>query len=290
MHPRLTAVVLTYNEHDLTSSLVDQLMEDNFVTNVVLADNSEDEGIKDLNRSSFSNKKNLYYLELSVNGGYAHGNNSGIKYAIQNLSPEFIWILNNDVILQDVSSNAMIQELSKDPKTICGSVLFYNNGSNLIDEKSKIQCYGGVNYYKLLGKAKLNYKGFQKLNAPPHFKNPDFIMGASVMVDSNIFKEVGFIPEEYFMYNEEIDWQIQAIKKGYKVRVAKDSELIHLDSLSTENKKGFYYYHLFRSNIMLTKKHFKLYLLPVMFFSLLSSLRVPSRYRRDAFKGFWHGL
>lgn len=292
MYNRLVAIVLTYNDHLTTLSLVEQLILDEITSQIVVVDNSDNLEIIQINKKSFSELNKVHYIKSSINGGYAHGNNIGIKYALNQLDAEYIWILNNDIIVQHNSSKAMLDEIIENGnKTICGSILYYYNGSKIINENSIIQCYGGVNYLRFLGKSTLFHKGKRKVDMKTNLKQPDFIMGASLMVSKSIFADIGYIPEEYFMYNEEIDWQICAKKIGYKVHVAINSEVIHLDSLSTKGKKSSYYFYLNRSNLILSKKYYKQFIVFVFLFSTLSCLRIPGRRNKLAgIKGLMEGV
>jgi GT2 family glycosyltransferase len=260
MNYKIAAIVLTYNDTVFTKNLCDILIAENEVNNIVVVDNSDQTEFVEQNQKIFNGlNKKLHYIKTSENGGYAAGNNVGIKYILENCVTDFIWIMNNDIIPQRNAAPKMMETILKNGgNAICGSILYYYKNNNKTDESSVVQCYGGGKYYPLFGKSRLHCKGWNA-NRMKQFltdKKVDFIIGASMMVPVSIFEIAGLIPEEYFMYNEELDWQTLAKKRGFQLVVADDSHIIHLDGMSTKNKKEHYYYYMNRASVLFTKKYY----------------------------------
>jgi hypothetical protein len=290
----VVAIILTYNENTYTVALTEQLLEDKAVSKIVLVDNSDDKAFLKQNFDSFDKRSGVYYIQADENGGYAAGNNIGIKYALNNFEEDFFWIINNDIIIQEDSSQEMLKVFNeKGNKIICGSILYYYNQNDKINDESIIQCYGGGWYYHGIGKSRLALKGENRINLKGiNTPKINFLIGASMMVHRSIFKEVGLIPEEYFLYNEELDWQTRAKSLGYDLVIAKKSEIIHLDSLSTQGKKQWYYYYLNRASIILTKKYYWYAIFTVLAYRLFEIIfRTPKLINKKfAFKGIKDGF
>ena len=291
----IAALILTYNDYELTANLCKNLLAQKEVSQIVIVDNSDSQDIQSKNSQLLpSIAENIFYIKAPSNDGYAAGNNIGIKYILNNTDTEYIWIINNDIIPQKNAASSMVAALQLcNNKAVCGSILLYYNESGIVDESAKLQCYGGGAYYPVLGKTKLVCKNLplSALKNTP-VKNVDFIMGASLMVYRDIFSDIGLMPEEYFMYFEETDWQTLAKKHNYKLIVAESSLIFHLDSLSTKNKKHSFYYFLNRSAIIFTKKYYK-YCLPsvLLFRSAESILLVPGfKNKIYSIKGLINGL
>src|SRR5690606_16356709 len=60
----------------------------------------------------------------------------------------------------------------------------------------------------------------------------------------------------YFMYAEELDWQLRAINQGWKIGVARDSIVPHKGGASTSGRSHLYHYYINRSSVMFTKRFF----------------------------------
>jgi len=56
----------------------------------------------------------------------------------------------------------------------------------------------------------------------------DWVAGASMIVRHTVFKAVGFIDENYFMYYEEMDFCLQAKKAGWNCWYIPESRVVHL--------------------------------------------------------------
>ena len=291
----IAALILTYNDYELTANLCKNLLAQNEVSQIVIVDNSDSADIQIKNSQSLPLiAKNIAYIKAPSNDGYAAGNNIGIRYILDNTDAAYIWIINNDIIPQKNAAISMVEELQlHDNKAVCGSVLLYYNETGIIDDNVKLQCYGGGAYYPALGKTKLVCKNLplSAVNDTP-VKKVDFIMGASLMVHRNIFRDIGLMPEEYFMYFEETDWQTLAKKYDYKVIVATQSLVFHLDSLSTKNKKHSFYYFLNRSAIIFTKKYYVYYLPSVLLFRSFENIVLVPGFKNKVYsiRGLVNGL
>jgi GT2 family glycosyltransferase len=291
----IAAIILTYNDSVLTAQLCQCLYEQNEVDYIVIVDNSDNAFIKATNANDIpAIASNVTYIQASLNEGYAAGNNIGINYILKNTDAEYIWIINNDIIPQKNAALSMVEMLqSHHNKAICGSVLLYDNEGQVPHEAAKLQCYGGGVYYAFIGKSKLLFKNLPLRELKNKRKRkPDFIMGASMMVNKSIFSEIGLLPEEYFMYFEELDWQTVAKKHNYELIVAESSLVFHLDSLSTKNKRHTFYYLLNRASIIFTKKYYKIFLPFILLFRAMEAIVfVPNKKNKlYSLKGLYNGL
>ena len=67
----------------------------------------------------------LTIIQTGRNGGYAAGNNVGIRFALRR-GCDFIWLLNNDTVVNSDSLHWLLKRVSEDPRIgLCGSTLVY---------------------------------------------------------------------------------------------------------------------------------------------------------------------
>ncbi len=176
----------------------------------------------------------LFLIFNETNKGFAAANNQGILLA-QKLNAAYFWLLNNDTVLESDSLNALIRfsELIKSenqqPGLIGSKVLFYNN-------QNTIQTIGGIfnpftsRQYHKGHKEKDNgqYDHAEvKINYP---------YGASIFFDTNFLNEVGLMNEKYFLYFEELDWSVRAMRKGFESRFCFESRVFHKQGNATGKK------------------------------------------------------
>ena len=161
----------------------------------------------------------IVFIQSGENKGFAAGNNIGIKYALAKDDFEYIWLLNNDTVIEPQSLGSLITFTSKNSVGISGSALFY------YDSPKKIQCYGAcVNHF--FGTTRFNR------SKEEHNKCLDYIVGAAFLIDKKVIDTVGLLPEEYFLYYEETDYCFNAQKQGFTISVDIKSIIYHKEGSS----------------------------------------------------------
>jgi len=78
--------------------------------------------------------------------------------------------------------------------------------------------------------------------------------GAAMMVRTSVLKEVGLMPEEFFLYYEEIDWCLKIKKYGYQIYFVPQSLVLHKESISVGKQSAIQVYYKTRNRILLARK------------------------------------
>ena len=225
----------------------------------------------DLNNSLINLKKylkdypfKLKLIELSENNGFAYANNQAIKYIQTQNEVEYIWLLNNDTVVKRKTLSALLNFYDNNiVKTNIGFV-----GSKILEynEPEIIQTVGG-NFNPKKGYSKLIGKGEKDINQYNSDFKADYVIGASMFFQKNLLNIIGFMPEEYFLYYEDIDWCFAASKKGYSNYTCVDSVVLHKQGGSTGNKytkKTTNLYtrkYMYSSYLKFYKNHFNKYII-----------------------------
>ena len=232
-------------------------------------------------------------LKNNKNYGYAGGNNRGIRLAMLDREVKYFWILNNDTVVHRDALSWLIERSEQKRSGFTGSVLLY------FSYPAIIQAVGGGKFFPFLGSAKLFMKGkkitgkrFSKLTPEEAERKISYIMGASMLVSREVIEDVGLMDEIFFLYGDELDWQLRAKKRNWRIGVALDSLVYHRESLSIKRKSPFYFYHFSRSSAILIRKHYSNLFLPSSFLFLLlrasSTFSLPSVI--SVIRGFWDGV
>jgi GT2 family glycosyltransferase len=61
-----------------------------------------------------------------------------------------------------------------------------------------------------------------------------FVVGAAILIRSEAIDDVGLMDERFFLYAEECDWQLRALRRGWKVCVAGQVVVRHTGGGSSE--------------------------------------------------------
>ena len=208
---------------------------------VVLADD------KSTDNSATYVKKIFPKVDVVVNktnGGFSKNNNNAIMYAIKRYNPEYVLLLNNDIIINKREwLTGLIETIAADKKAgIEGCRLVYPNG--------RIQHAGlsiGDNvpllppYNKLAGVA--DNKKYDKVSYASG------VTGAAMLISKDVIGSIGLLDENFYMGHEDVDYCLRATNAGFKIIYNGRVKLTHLEGFTSTHSadpstrlKIFYYF------------------------------------------------
>lgn len=247
---KVAIVILNYNTTDDAAKLINSLKKSTYKNfYIIIVDNES----STINLSELIDKFHCAtIIRTSKNLGYAGGNNVGIQY-IKDKGFDFVWILNPDTIVNaDSLEKLVIAAQQYRDISIYGSVIFWG-------EKPDIVWYGGavVEFSDSNFQTYHMYSGKHKSLIPNTIYEVDYVAGTSLFCRTQVFNEVGLIPEHYFLYFEETDWCLRARKAGHRVAVIPSSQIYHtkrsqVGSLPTKT----YFYYYIRASVLFILKYF----------------------------------
>ncbi len=220
----------------------------------------------------------LILIRTGGNLGYSGGNNVGLRYALARGDLSYVWLLNNDTVVEPQSLMALIARMADKPSAgMCGSTLIHYGSPG------RIQARGGGWYCKWIGLpwhiGQLEKASVQGRQAHVE-KWMNYVVGASMLVSRDFLQETGLMCEDFFLYFEEIDWIMRA-PKHFSLAYAPESTVYHkvgasIGTSSDPRKKSFLCdYYSIRNRIRFTRKHCPIALLtvyPVLCFAILNRL------------------
>jgi GT2 family glycosyltransferase len=83
----------------------------------------------------------------------------------------------------------------------------------------------------------------------------DWIMGACMLVKSEVIQDVGKMDEDYFFYSEETDWCYRIKKKGWKVWYNTDAQIYHLGGGSSKRGSVIQLVRLYQGKLLYFRKN-----------------------------------
>lgn len=205
----------------------------------------------------------LVFIQTGENLGFAGGNNVGIRYALAKDDVGYVWLLNNDTVIEKNSLSKLVEKTEFYKKQtnrvgIVGSKLLY------YDNPSIIQGIGGI-YNKWFGTAKhlgIFEKDKGQYDNEDVLKRINYAVGASMLVNKKFIKDIGLICEDYFLYYEEMDWAERGRRKGWILGYCWQSNVYHKEGSSIgsssrgEEKSELADFYGLRNRIVFTKKFF----------------------------------
>ena len=149
----------------------------------------------------------LTLIDSGGNLGFAGGNNVGIRHLLRDPAIDYIWLLNNDTVVDPGAPAALLQRLDATHRVgMCGTMVRYYH------RPTHVQALGGSRFNMWTGQSRGH--GFGQLATAPFdpamiARQTDFVLGASLAVSRAFLETIGLMEESYFLYFEEIDWAVR---------------------------------------------------------------------------------
>lgn len=211
-------------------------------------------------------------IEAKENRGYSAGNNLGIRYAQKEGNCDAVWILNNDTVVKRETLSQLVACAKRDSGLglIGTTLLFY-------DLPDKIQTFGATfNPWLAVQKHVMAYTPYSHSVVEDFDQSRlDYVVGASMLITSACLEKIGPMPEEYFIYFEEVDMATRCQREGMKIGICTEAIVYHKESVSIKHKNltasAFSDFYAMRNRLIFTRKYHK-GKLPTVYFGLILSL------------------
>jgi GT2 family glycosyltransferase len=245
---RLLIVIVNYRTADLVvdclRSLAPELASVTGGAQVVVTDNcSGDDSLARIGGAIDSNGWNAWaaLVPLQRNGGFAFGNNEAIRPALASSDPpQYVLLLNPDTVVRPGAAVALLEFMDRRHDVgIVGSRLEDPDGTPQV---SAFRFHGLLSEFEngiRLGLVtRLLSKFVVGQPVPQSECATDWVAGASMMVRSEVFRDVGLLDEKFFMYFEEVDFCRAARRKGWPCWYVPASRVVHLVGSATQLSDG----------------------------------------------------
>ena len=201
----------------------------------------------------------LILICTNDNLGFAGGNNVALRYILDKDDCDFVWLINNDTVVEPESLSAMVEHYSDNADQSIGligcKVKYYHT-------PTMIQCIAGSYYNKWLGYSEqIGNRQIDKGQFDGRYIRPDLIIGACTLVSTDFLKTVGLMNEEYFLYFEEQDWAKRADIHKFKLSYCDRGTIYHKEgsTIGGGQQRGnsrFSDFYFTRSKLLFTKRYF----------------------------------
>ena len=265
----ITVVTINYKTPEIPLQCLESVAN-SYISNlsIVIVDNNSGDGSADLIEQAIV--KNGWQwasiIRSPVNGGFSTGNNLGIR----DKDSDYYLLLNSDTVVRPGAIAIMRDTLDANPAIgMTCPRLEWEDG---IPQAS---CFRFIRPpYELIKSsgtgvfARLLSRYVTAMPVSDDSVSPEWASFACIMIRREVFADIGFLDEKYFMYFEDTDFCYRARKAGWGILYKPMAKVAHLrgksspvKSLMAENRRlpryfyesrNYYYYKIFGRKGLLT--------------------------------------
>lgn len=229
----LVVVIPSFNQRRLLAECIASVEEDfarsGLAGQIVVVDNASWDGSGEMVAERFVQ---VTLLENEINVGFAAACNQGGKV----YQSRYILLLNNDAVLLPGSLQAMVE--------------FADSKANLGALTGRLLALDGHERYPAR-------HFWQRWFPPkPHIHELSWVPGTCLLLRRQALDEVGWLDEDFFFYNEDLDLSIRLKKAGWKLFYHPGMGVRHHESGSSQLIKPRAMMEGYRGTLLLCLKHY----------------------------------
>jgi len=227
----LAIIIINYKTPQLVldclGSLLPELNDIN--AQVIIVDNYSNDGSCEKIRDWLNENDVLKQVKLissSENTGFSGGNNIGVK----SIDAEYYLLLNSDTLVRQGAISILMAAANQDNSL--GLISPRLEWPDATPQESCFRFHTPISEIISSANTGLVTALFRKFNVPHAvMEHPDFYDWTSfacVLVRADVFKEIGFMDEDYFMYFEDVAFAYYAKKASWEVFNVPEAHVVHL--------------------------------------------------------------
>ena len=244
---RLLTVIVNFRTPEMTLKALKALVREMQVipdSQAVIVDNDSGDGSFEKITSAVREMDlvdRVRVLQSGHNGGFGFGLNYAVRDALASDDPpDAVYLLNSDAFLDSGSLKTLCDYQEKHPEAaILGSYIHGPEGEPHCTSFRFPTIIG-----ELAGNLRLRIlkplveRWVISIPWPTEPCRVDWVAGASMLIRSQVFKEIGLYDEGYFLYYEETDFCRRAAGVGYQTWYLPASSVAHVGGASTGFKNS----------------------------------------------------
>lgn len=220
---------------------------------VIVIDNGSTDNSVEVIREKFPD---VEVIETCKNLGFAGGNNLGIKRALE-AGADFVWLLNNDTVVDKNALVALVDAFSDERVDIAGSKIYFSPGREYHKARYTKEDHGHVLWYAggLIDWKNMyaSHRGVDEVDNGQYdrIQETSFVTGCSMMVKREVFEKIGLLDEKFFAYLEDLDFCLRASQMGYKLLYVPQSVVWHKNAGSSGVGSDTHLYYMTRNRLFI---------------------------------------
>lgn len=257
MEHELSVIIVSYNTKRLTIDCLRSIFfqKTNIKFDVWLVDNNSQDQTIDSVKKLFP-KVNI--TQNTQNLGFSKGNN----LALRKISSEYVLLLNSDTNIKDYTFDGLINFAKKGNFAVVACKLvntdgsFQHNAGELPSLLNIISWLSGID--DLFNKLNINLPSYHLTDERYFQKNKQvgWVSGTAMLIRNEVFKKVGYLDEDIFMYTEDVEFCLRAKIADFKVGWTNNVQITHIGGASSKDPKLVQWRGEFKGLLYLYQKYY----------------------------------
>jgi GT2 family glycosyltransferase len=243
--PKILIIIVTWNKKEYVLDLLASIANLDYLgdLDIVVVDNASNDATVAAIQATYPQVHLICHTEnLGGTGGF----NAGLKWAYTQDKYDYLWLLDNDVVVHKRALIELVNVLQQQPDiAVVGSTMLQ------LDYPWRINEMGAyIDYQRKLGQfilnrhlepisawmgqpvAKLIQSEADLSNLLPHchaIMDVDYVAAASLLVRAEVAKQAG-LWRDYFIHYDDVEWCLRIADLGHRVTVSAKSLIWHLSA------------------------------------------------------------
>lgn len=223
-------VTVTWNSQNEIVECLAPLMELPANWEILISDNDSQDQTVQLVREKFSRAK---VIENKENFGFAKGCNA----AIEQTNADYVLLLNPDSIVKVNTLVDVLIAAQKNSKLGAMGIRILNEDGEKLTScfpfpTLKVSAVESLGLYRLLSRKWLENNVFDNFFDHESVKKVDWVAGCFVLLPKKVLDKIGNVPDDYFMFGDDIDLCYKIWQNGNEVVYYPQFSVIHKGSKS----------------------------------------------------------
>jgi len=242
----VSIITVNYNQPETTEALLQSVISKNNyqeIQMIVVDNGSQNDPVP-----GWKNKYPwVHFVRSEINLGFAGGNNLGIRES----TGDYLFLINNDTEVTPGLIGSLSAQLEKNPQVgiISPKIKYFDAPDTL-----QYAGFTSMNYYsarnQCIGQFEKDAGQYDHLTGKTGFAH-----GAAMMVRKCALKKAGLMPEQFFLYYEELDWCDRFKRIGYEVWVDMQAVIYHKESISVGKNSMLKTYFMNRNRMLYIRRN-----------------------------------
>lgn len=244
---KICCLIVTFNRLDLLKKCLDNLFNNiGKIDDYIIVNNNSNDGTEDYLKT-FKKMDNISIVNLKENIGGAGGFNIGMKYFINRLSDDFLWVMDDDSFPQMKSLYYLLKPFDNHNSLgyVVGNILWKDKSISLMNIPRTNENW---NTFLDEGLITLNSCSF-----------------VGVIFKREVIKTVGYPIKEFFIWADDLEYTTRIRYKGFIGVMNPKAIIIHMTSknlstnilMESDKSRISRYKYMYRNRLFIDKKYNK---------------------------------